>query len=218
VRTVEDPATSDPYRGAHVKRFNELEELTPRVEALFVEQSKRYKPPSRDACRVFASALMVAKAQARPKDITSKPSKSARASAMALLRHLRPLRHRLEAFVADVEALGPEQASTLQEFYAERERLEAAIKAVETLLPALKRAPIVPTSGDPIRYMAQKAREAWADANNGHAPKSTNCGDPLVNVVAGALHLVGMKTITDWTVSAVLKDKRRRTKGGQKNS
>jgi hypothetical protein len=42
--------------------FAEREELTPDVERIFVEESRKHNAPSKDACRTVASALMVVRA------------------------------------------------------------------------------------------------------------------------------------------------------------
>jgi hypothetical protein len=175
------------------------------VAAIFEKHSKLYRAPSEAACRSFATALMLVKS--RPHDKKRlKPSKDARASAMALLRHIRPLRWSLAA--ADVDT--GEELPTTPVFYAELVLLDDALKAVEALLPALDRPPIKPWLGnDPIRYIADKAQEAWAEANDGAPPTGKGEEAPLVKLVTDALHLAGLKMTTPWTVSAVLKGNRR---------
>jgi len=203
----------------------EWDELTGPVEELFAEvKARRLQAPPRDACASVASALLVVRdiAAAAPlrKDATLGARNGARKSAQAFLRHLQPLRQKLAAQIAEIS--GDLAAPTLASNFAarERERLEAAARAVETLLPALDAPPITPwpDSGDPIRFIAREAQRAWADANDGAAPQSKNRGDPLVKFVSRALSLVRMSRSPE-TVSAVLRGRRRtkrRTKLGIK--
>jgi hypothetical protein len=187
----------------------EWNELTGPVEELFAEvKARRLRAPPRDACASVASALLVVRriTAAAPlrKDATRGARNGARKSGRTLLRHLQPLRQKLAAEIADI-------STSASNFGArERERLEAAARAVQTLLPALDAPPIapLPDSGDPIRFIACEAQRAWADANDGAAPQSKNPGDPLVKFVSRALSLVGMSRSPE-TVSAVLRGRRR---------
>jgi hypothetical protein len=188
----------------------EWNELTGPVEELFAQvKARRLRAPPRDACASVANALLVMrhKAAAAPlrKDATRGARNGARKSGRALLRHLQPLRQNLAAQIAEISTIASNFGAR------ERERLEAAARAVETLLPALDAPPIapLPDNGDP-----HEAQRAWADANDGAAPQSKNPGDPLVQFVSRALSLVGMSRSPE-TVSAVLRG-RRRTKRADK--
>jgi hypothetical protein len=182
----------------------EWNELTGPVEELFAQvKARRLRAPPRDACASVASALLVMrhKAAVAPlrKDATRGARNGARKSGRALLRHLQPLRQNLAAQIAEISTIASNFGAR------ERERLEAAARAVETLLPALDAPPIapLPDNGDP-----HEAQRAWADANDGAAPQSKNPGDPLVKFVSRALSLVGMSRSPE-TVSAVLRGRRR---------
>jgi hypothetical protein len=182
----------------------EWNELTGPVEELFAQvKARRLRAPPRDACASVASALLVMrhKAAVAPlrKDATRGARNGARKSGRALLRHLQPLRQNLAAQIAEISTIASNFGAR------ERERLEAAARAVETLLPALDAPPIapLPDNGDP-----HEAQRAWADANDGAAPQSKNPGDPLVQFVSRALSLVGMSRSPE-TVSAVLRGRRR---------
>jgi hypothetical protein len=182
----------------------EWNELTGPVEELFAQvKARRLRAPPRDACASVASALLVMrhKAAVAPlrKDATRGARNGARKSGRALLRHLQPLRQNLAAQIAEISTIASNFGAR------ERERLEAAARAVETLLPALDAPPIapLPDNGDP-----HEAQRAWADANDGAAPQSKNPGDPLVQFVSRALSLVGM-SLSPETVSAVLRGRRR---------
>jgi hypothetical protein len=207
----------------------EWHELTGPVEKLFAQvTARRLRAPPRDACATVASALLVMrhKAAVAPlrKDATRGARNGARKSGRALLRHLQPLRQKLAAEIADISMsasnFGARERERLEALagaaQAAHDRLEAAARAVETLLPALDAPPIasLPDRGDPIRFIAGEAQRAWADANDGAAPQSKNPGDPLVKFVSRALFLVGMSRSPE-TVSAVLRG-RRRTKRADK--
>ena len=142
------------------------------------------------------------------KDNTRGARNGARKSAKAFLRHLRPLRQKLAAQIAEIreiEMLGDLAAPML----TAHEQLEAAARAVEALLPVLEAPPIAPwPDNDPIRFIARQAQKAWADANDGTLPHSKNPNDPLVKFVSKALSLVGMSR-SPHTVSAVLRGLRR---------
>jgi hypothetical protein len=177
------------------------------VEALFPEATKAFEVPSKEACRSFASALMLVQAQWPRKDIRLKPSKDARTSAMALLRHLEPLRKKLAVLSYDCETMG----LNAPHFNEELGRIDAVVEAIEELLPALERAPIAPWLGhDPIRFLADKAQEAWASANDGNPPIGNQEEGPLVKLITGALDLINMGQ-SQSTVSKVLRGKRRPT-------
>ena len=206
----------------------EWKKLTGRVEELFAEvKARRLRAPSRDGCASVASALLVMRHKAavapQRKDATRGARNGARKSGRALLRHLPPLREKLAAEIAEINAiasnLGARERERLEAVAraaeAADDRLKAAARAVETLLPALDAPPIAPLpDGDPIRFIALEAQWAWANANDGAAPQSKNPDDPLVKLVSRALSLVGMGRSPE-AVSAVLRG-RRRTKRADK--
>jgi hypothetical protein len=97
-----------------------------------------------------------------------------------------PIKQKLAVSVSDNEAMGGHAAH----FNEELEQIDAAIKAVEALLPALDRPPIKPWLGnDPIRFIADLAQQAWASTND-IPPVSKGSEDPLARLVTGALALV----------------------------
>jgi hypothetical protein len=181
----------------------DAESLTPLVEALFSAATEAFEVPSRDACRVFANALVLVKS--RPHDKKRlKPAKDAHSAAGALLRRLLPIRQKLAVSVSDNEAMGGHAAH----FNEELEQIDAAVKAVEALLPALDRPPIKPWLGnDQIRFIADQAQQAWASTND-IPPVSKGSEDPLARLVTGALDLVDIGWSTN-TVADVLKRRRR---------
>jgi hypothetical protein len=192
-------------------------ELTGHVEELFADaKARRLQVPPRDACASVANVLLVVrdKAVAAPlrKDNTRGARNGARKSAKAFLRHLRPLRQKLAAQIAEIreiEMLGDLAAPMLASNLTAHEQLEAAARAVEALLPVLETPPIAPwPDNDPIRFIARQAQKAWADANHGTFPHSKNPDHPLVKFVSKALSLVGMSR-SPQTVSAVLRGRRR---------
>jgi hypothetical protein len=193
-----------------VEWFADLAKLTPQVEALFAQNSNRLRPPSQDGCKTFASALMVVRARKkapRKEDKTEASIAGAHRSAVALLRHLKPIKRKLTGLIDDVWEPSVMQ-STIEHYNGKLAQLDLATKAVETLLIALDEPPISPwPEGNPVLFIAQKAQEAWSGTNAGAAPKSKNSDDPLVQVVTGALELVGIHKAPA-TVSAVLKGRR----------
>lgn len=181
----------------------ELDGLTQRVEKIFVEESRKHEPPSKDAYKTVAITLMAVRARVKAvrKDITKKPRSGARASARDLLRHLEPIRQNLAGQIAVFEPIGASTPALVVHYSDQLKLLDAAAQAVVTLLPELKKPP------KPILIVAQEAQKAWAKANNGAAPKSKDPAGPLVNVIARALALVGIHQSKE-TVSAVLKGRR----------
>ena len=194
--------------------FAEREELTPHVERIFVEESRKHNAPSKDACRTVASALMVVRARvtAVRQDTLTPSIKRAHKSAMALHGHLQPLRQRLAGRFYELEEMGLDA----EPHNAELTLLDAAVETVEELFPALDRLAPWPDR-DPSLFIAEKVREAWEEANNGRSPKSKDAGGPLVNVVTRLLALVlyeQKQKPKSETVSARLK-LRRNSKLGQ---
>jgi hypothetical protein len=190
--------------------WSDLEELTTGVKALLEQHCKRHRPASQDECRTIASALMVVRvtedADARRTDVTKAPIIAARKAANDLLRNLEPIKRKLEVQIDNAETMGQSDAGYREPL----DRLDAAAKAVADFLSDLEGQPIVPTTHqDPIRFIADKVQEALAQANDGDAPFGANRDGPLVQIVHGALALVGMMTVTESTVSAVLSGKRR---------
>jgi hypothetical protein len=188
------------------KWFKELGKLTSDVEALVAEHCPRSKPLTADAYRTVASALMVKRARK-----SAGPTRQANAathlrarqgahkSATALLRHLKPLKQKLEA--ADVKT--DEDQPPPAYFYAELELIEIAEKAVKALLPAIDRPPIAPLDDyEPIKSIANLVQEVL------DAPTGKGEENPLVKLVVGLFGLVNIG-YTHSTVSAVLRDRRR---------
>jgi hypothetical protein len=194
MKAIDDSTSSKPDH--NVKWFTELKDLTPRVEREFTAATKAFEAPSRDACGSVASVLMVVRVRkdAAPlrKDITRGHRAHTRKSAKNFLLHLQPLKRKLEILIADVETMGFDRLR-LAPYNEELERIAAAAIAVEALLPALNRPPIAPwPDNEPILLVAQKAQEAWAEANHGDMPTGKHEEDPLVKLVTGALGLVGI--------------------------
>jgi hypothetical protein len=188
------------------KWFKELGKLTSDVEALVVEHCPRSNPLTADAYRSLASALMVKRARksagpTRQANAAAdlRARRGAHKSATALLRHLKPLKQKLEA--ADVKT--DEDQPPPAYFYAELELIEVAEKAVKALLPALDRPPIASLDDyEPIKSIADLVQEVL------DAPTGKGEENPLVRLVVGLFGLVEIG-YTNSTVSAVLRDRRR---------
>jgi hypothetical protein len=182
------------------------EDLTSRVEAIFVKHCKRYRAPSQDECRNVATALMVVRDTEDAKPLRKGVTKEivgARKSSKDLLRNLKPIRRSLEIQIADAGQWDAGYREALN-------RLNAAANAVEALLVELQGPRIVSKPHrDPISFIKKKVQQAWAEANDGAPPRGQNPNDPLVKVVVDALSLVSMMHVTAHAVSAVLRGKRR---------
>ena len=188
-----------------------LEKLTTSLEKEFAAATKAFKSPPQTTCVVVANALI---AVGNRKDIAplrrhpnQKPRLAACKSAVALLHHLEPLRQTLADRVSENEdLLLSSEPPALVLLYKERlDLLDAAVKSVEALVPALREPPIAPwPDGKPVQFIAQRAQEAWAEANGGKAPRGRNPDDPLVKFVVKALSLIGINKAPS-TVSARLK-------------
>ena len=192
-------------------------ELTGHVEELFAEiKARRLQVPPRDACASVANVLMVvrARAVAAPlrKDNTRGARNGARKSAKAFLRHLRPLRQKLAAQIAEISgnrnAGRPGRTDACKQSCGTR-AIGGGGACHRSPVAGMETPPIAPwPDADPIRFIARQAQKAWADANDGTVPRSKNPNDPLVKFVSKALSLVGMSR-SPQTVSAVLRGRRR---------
>jgi hypothetical protein len=131
-------------------------------------------------------------------------------SGKAFLRHLE-IEYRIEeaslAFAEQQAAAGWRPAlGWLREQQELLDRIDRTRRSIECLLPSL-----VPHDShrDPVRQVAECARQAWREANNGRAPLSMNPDDPLCRFVLAALKLIKQEIAAD-TVSAVLRGRRRK--------
>ena len=91
-------------------------------------------------------------------------------------------------------------------------RIDEVRRHMEALLPALS--PKRDAKPDPIRKLAECAREAWAETNGGKFPRSLRPDDPLCQFLVKALAAAG-RTLSPATMSEVLRGRRRKPKGGQ---
>jgi hypothetical protein len=80
------------------------------------------------------------------------------------------------------------------------------------LLPALSSSR--DANRDPIRLLASAAQQAWAEANDGRAPRSKNPDDPLCRFLVEALAAANLKR-SRAEISEVLRGRRRKQKDGQ---
>jgi hypothetical protein len=91
-------------------------------------------------------------------------------------------------------------------------RIDRVRQEIEALFPALT---LPRDLRDPIRVIAETAKAAWEETNNGQAPRSANPKGPLCKFVVEALQEIGQHH-TSASVSAVLRERRRKPRGGQK--
>lgn len=197
-------------------------ELTAKVGALFRTASPRFAVPNEWWRDHIAQALMTVRdgAEARETRRGNDPCGPARKYAGLFLKHA-PLAEtalRTQVDVAETttalatintESTPIAPPESVQRTRLAVRRLQEAVRAVEACRDDLNFKPW--PDRDPIRFIAKLAIQAWAFANGGEAPKGKNPTDPLVLFVAGAFAAAGMH-VTRETVSAVLRDRRRKDK------
>jgi len=184
----------------------ELCRLAKAVEEIFREVSqrprKRYAVPTAADCAMVAIYLMAL--QQNPK----KPESKAVGSGEAFRRELEAERAEIAAMVS--LAHSPQTRWVKEDWLREQQelldRIDQTLQNIEWMRPRL-----VPQDAyrDDIRQIAACAQQAWAETNNGRAPKSRNPDDPLCQFTVAALRLIKHDRVA-WTVSAVLYNKRRK--------
>lgn len=183
--------------------------LTRRVEEIFVAASKRYVAPSVEHCATLAASLLAQRNIAARADRYAELARAKRA-AKIFLKHLEPTRQSIGARAAIAEERGEYAGREGAAWVAQRDKIEASIRAVEEMLPVLSEAR--PSQYDPIRMIARVVQRSWAVPTDGETSFGNEPDSPLVKIVMALLAEVGMMHVKANAVSKILKGLRR-TKG-----
>ncbi|MGH7089275.1 MAG: hypothetical protein ACREFQ_10270 [Stellaceae bacterium] len=226
-------AAAASARAAEIARIEEARAaeravLTSRIEELFGAATKRFRAPPRSECEFIADFLILmrgidkAPRPARPSWLEELHAES-KAAWSTRQRKLASVASVARRFLAGLKFLSEELAhradnsqkrrpAVAARRIAERDQIDELACVVEAALPIIDR--LRDRSFDPVRPIAIDAQRAWALANDGDFPRSTNPGDPLVNFVLPALAAIEVN-LSPATVSDILRG-RRRTKGRAK--
>jgi len=189
--------------------LEEIECLARQVHEWFRQATNRFEAPSEGGCRAFAFYLMAFRHPVEDK--TPDTRKQAIKHGKLFLRYIAPERRQIEAMVS-LASRGRPFGNWVDEYKETLSRIDEVRRHMEALLPALS--PKRDAKPDPIRKLAECAREAWAEANNGNAPLSPNPDDPLCRFLVPALASTG-SNLSPAGISEVLRGRRRKPKGGQ---
>jgi hypothetical protein len=200
----------DQERPRLVKEAAELARLSQQVEEAFRQATKKWDVPDAASCGMVALYLTALHQNPkRPKKAVGGQTSKAVASGKTFLRHLESERRQIEASVAfvgqEAAAGGRPAVGWLREQQELLDRIHQISSSIEWLLPILS-----PPKRDPIRQIAEVAKQAWEEGNKGRAaPRSNNPDDPRCRFVVAALHLIGQERSAA-EVSEVLRGRRRK--------
>lgn len=195
-------ATIDPWS-------EEYDRLTQTVEEWFRQATKRFAVPSADGCRIVAFYLMALR---HPEKDQKKPARQTKVvrHGKLFLHHLLAERRQIKKWIS-LASKGRPALPWLQEQRETLARIDQTHRHIVALLPALFPKPC--PERNPIRLLAARAQEAWAETNGGRAPRSTNPDDPLCRFVVAALTAIDQQRSAP-AVSEVLRGRRRKPKKG----
>jgi hypothetical protein len=180
-----------------------LGQLAPQVVQWFQRATSQFKAPSDDACRSFAFYLLAFRDSADDKEPDHR--KEAIRYGRLFLHHIKPERRHIERMIS-AASRGTPFGDWLQQYQDMLSRIDEIQRHMDELLPALS--PKQDAKPDVIRKLASVAQEAWAGANEGRYPRSTNPNDPLCRFLVEALKAIGQER-TPAAISKVLKGLRR---------
>jgi hypothetical protein len=191
----------------------EVDRLTQQVDLWFRQATtRRLKLPSDRSCRMVAGLLMALRHNRVDDKKPGSTGGSAHRYGKLFLRHLtleRPKFGAMDILASQDPGLG----EWFQEYQKEiLFRIDETRRHIEALLPVLS--PRRDAIWDPPRDLASAAQKAWADANDGRYPRSTNPDDPLCRFLVPALAEIGL-VITPRAISDILRGRRRKPKDGQ---
>ena len=187
---------------ANVPRINDPEDikkLAQQVSQWCREATTEFDPPSPSGCGMVAFYLLVLR--------DSRTSSRQGRTATYAKNLCRQLAGEDESVTKSINSMlrgepYPNWLAKLQEFQA---RVREAKEAIERLLPLLS--PERDPEQDPIRRLAARVRDAWADTNNGRWPKSDNPDDPVCKFLVKALE--GHQNLSPNGISDILRGRRR---------
>jgi hypothetical protein len=195
-------ATIDPWR-------EEYDGLTRAVEERFRQATRRFAVPSTDGCRMVATYLMALRYRDKDHEAPTGQTKVDR-YARLFLHHLLAERRQIEKLIS-IASRGNPALPWLREQQGILARIDETSRQIEWLLSDLL--PIPNPFREPIRLLAARAQEAWAETNGGRAPRSTNPDDPLCRFVVAALTAIDQQRSAA-AVSEVLRGRQRKPKDG----
>jgi len=188
--------------------LEEFERLLPQVNAWFRQATSRFAPPPDKGCRMVAGYVMAFR---HPVDDISDTRKHAIKHGKLFLRYVEPERRQIAAMVS-FASRGRPFGNWFDEAKETLYLIEEIQRHLAALLPPLS--PRRDANRDPIRLLASVALQAWAEANDGRAPRSKNPDAPLCRFLVGALAAVGQNR-SPAEISEVLRGRRRSRRDGQ---
>jgi hypothetical protein len=190
----------------------EGERLAQQVDLWFRQARSNLKAPSDRSCRMVAGLLMAIRYNRGDDENPGSTGRLAYKYGKLFLRHLRLQRPRFGA-METLAAPDPGLGEWFQEYQKEvLSRIDETREHIEALLPVLS--PRRYAIWDPPRDLRLAAQKAWADANDGRYPRSTNPKHPLCRFLAPALAEIGL-AISPAEIGEILRDRRRKPKDGQ---
>lgn len=179
--------------------------LTQKVKQWFQKVTKRFAVPSDDGCGMIAFYLMMFRHEVKDTEAPLWQTTAVK-DGTRFLRSLAAERELIERLVS-LALQGRPARPWLIEQQDILSQIDQTERHVEALLTALLPKPY--RERDPIRLLAARAQEAWAESNDGRAPRSTNPDDPLCRFVLEALTAIDRRCSAA-EVSEVLRGRRRK--------
>jgi hypothetical protein len=190
--------------------IEEFDRLTQEVEELFRQATKRFAMPSSEGCRMLAFYLLMLRQN--PEKDRQKPAGQIKVvrDGNRFLRSLTAERQEIENALSLAR-----QGRPALPWLREQEEILAQItetsQHIASLLPLLW--PRYDPYRDPIKLLAERAKEAWRETNEGTAPLATKPDGPLCRFVFSALRKIG-RGRSAAEVSEVLRGRRRNQRVG----
>ncbi len=180
-------------------------QLVPQVGRWFREATQQYAPPTIQGCSLFAQHLHVLgpPGQSREPD----PTRLAIKNAELFLRHIASKRSVLEQLLRLASIYSPSCPTAIEEHKQMLNRIREVERHFQVLLPYLSRERH--DQDEPIRSLAQLARELWAETNNGQVPLWKKTDSPLCKLIEQALESIG-QPLAKATISEILRGRRRK--------
>ena len=182
------------------------ERLVPQVRQWFRDATSRFSPPTEDGCQFFAKHLHAI----GPAGYSSEPDprKIAIKSGEEFLKNIAQQRCAIEQLLRLARFMQvDENSAALVKPKDILFRMNEVQRHFEVLLPYLL--PERGRPGEPIRALAQVARELWAETNDRKVPLWKNAHEPLCKLLEPALKAIGHPLARD-TISKILRKRRRR--------